>query len=148
MIGWKTLLVPVASLALACHHSNNDVPAGSALERCANVVALNAGARAEFDSAPPTLEKARLAIEKKAALARTIPGGFAGVYVASDGRTVVLLTDTSQARVALPALVPPLHAMYGATISFDNPAIQPATWNFAQLYAWYRYFRRVVPAAD
>ena len=68
-----------------------------------------------------------------AALARKVPGGFAGIlYV--DNKPVLLLTDPSQAAAAKEALAREIPW-------FDIPGAQvrKARWDFAQLYDWYAY---------
>jgi hypothetical protein len=71
--------------------------------------------------------------DRWAALARTVPGGFAGVlYI--DSKPVLMLTDPSQAGAAKEALVAEFP-------SFDirGAEVRKVRWDFAQLADWYDY---------
>lgn len=71
-----------------------------------------------------------------AALARRVPGGFAGVFY-DQGRPVLLLTDPSRAADAKAALASELPGFEIAAAE-----ARAARWTFAQLYDWYGYLRR------
>jgi hypothetical protein len=92
-----------------------------------------------LDSAARRLEHGRDA--RWAAIAREVPGGFAGFY-AEDGRLVVLLTDTLQKDAALRALAPLRQRSH---LDLANARVAPARWDFAQLHDWWAYIasRRV-----
>lgn len=92
-----------------------------------------------LDSAARRLEHGRDA--RWAAIAREVPGGFAGFYV-EDGRLVVLLTDTLQKDAALRALAPLRQRSH---LDLANARVAPARWDFAQLHDWWAYIasRRV-----
>jgi hypothetical protein len=66
-------------------------------------------------------------------LARTVPGGFAGVFYDSTHTPILMLTDPSKASAAKQALAGrigfPLH----------EAVVRRARWNFAQLVDWFDY---------
>ena len=72
--------------------------------------------------------------DRWAALAREVPGGFAGEML--EGGLVVFLVDTTQRDAALAAL-----AARGGLEGMDpkRVRVRKVRWNFAQLYDWYRY---------
>jgi hypothetical protein len=74
--------------------------------------------------------------EEKAAITRSIPGGFGGIshLWRQDSRTVIYLVDTTQLSSAVPALV-------SAGLLPDNPrvAVVQGRWTYSQLYDWFRY---------
>jgi len=72
-------------------------------------------------------------------IARTIPGGFAGVvYATAGGNPTILLTDTTQAASARAALKP-LLAQMNPMFDVDGAAVRQARWNAAQLLDWHHY---------
>jgi hypothetical protein len=71
--------------------------------------------------------------DKWADLARTVPGGFAGVlYV--DSKPVLMLTDPSQAGAAKEALAAEI-----PWFDIRGAEVRQARWDFAQLADWYNY---------
>lgn len=71
--------------------------------------------------------------DKWASLARTVPGGFAGVlYV--DSKPVLMLTDPSQAGAAKQAL-----AAEFPSFDIRGAEVRKVRWDFAQLADWYNY---------
>lgn len=79
-----------------------------------------------------------------AALAKEVPGGFAGVFQ-DKSQPVLLLTDPSRQTEAKAALAPYLANLYG----FDMATVEvrAARWNFAQLVNWHTYLFRHTPVA-
>jgi hypothetical protein len=79
-----------------------------------------------------------------AALAKEVPGGFAGVF-RDNSQPVLLLTDPSKQAEARAALQPYLANLYG----FDMATVEvrSARWNFAQLSNWYTYLFRHTPVS-
>lgn len=74
-------------------------------------------------------------------LARTVPGGFGGIYLQGE-TTTALLVDTTKGSEATPAIA----AVYQREIQ----RVAPARWTYAQLYDWKTYIisnvsRSVVP---
>lgn len=67
------------------------------------------------------------------ALARWVPGGFAGVYFENE-RSVLRLVDPSKAAEAK-------EAIGGRLPGYQVAGAEPraARWDFAQLYDWWRY---------
>jgi len=86
-----------------------------------------------LDSAARRLEHGRDA--RWAAMAREVPGGFAGFYV-EQGRLVVLLTDTLQKDAALRALAPLRQRSH---LDLADARVAPARWDFAQLHDWWAH---------
>jgi hypothetical protein len=86
-----------------------------------------------------------------ARLARTTPGGFAGVYfepVVRDQRgqptrgqrVVIRLARPNERSAALRALLPSLPATFGGlAVDSADVLIVPAKWDFEQLGEWRRY---------
>ena len=71
--------------------------------------------------------------EAWARLARTVPGGFAGVVYDTTIKTqVLMLTQPARAAEAEAALAKWLPGIGGATV-------REARWDFAQLVDWYNY---------
>ena len=68
-----------------------------------------------------------------AALARDVPGGFAGVFY-DGGRPVLLLTNPARAAAAKAALA---SRIPGFPVS--SAEVRPARWTFAQLVDWGSY---------
>jgi hypothetical protein len=97
---------------------------------------------------PRDLQHAHGATEAKVVLAHQVPGGFAGVYLTRAGQSVVLLTDTSQQRNALPVLDSLLTRIYRRSLHVRNAEVHAANWNFADLYAWQRYFAETLLGSD
>jgi hypothetical protein len=78
-----------------------------------------------------------------AAVARRVPGGFAGAWIGPGGRFTIGLVDTTQREAALAALhTDPLMPW---PVPLDA-AVVPARWNFAQLVDWDRYLTPVLVA--
>ncbi len=75
--------------------------------------------------------------DRWAALAREVPGGFAGTML--EGGLVVFLVDTTQRDAALAAL-----GARGGLAGRDpkRVRVRKVRWNFAQLYDWYGYLNR------
>jgi hypothetical protein len=86
-----------------------------------------------------------------ARLARTAPGGFAGVYFETmprdrrgqptrRQRVVIRLARPNERTAALRALLPKLPATFGGlSVDSTDVLIVPANWDFAQLDEWRRY---------
>jgi hypothetical protein len=71
-----------------------------------------------------------------AAVARRVPGGFAGAWIGPGGRFTIGLVDTTQREAAVAALhTDPLMPW---PVPLDAAAV-PARWNFAQLVEWDLY---------
>jgi len=66
-------------------------------------------------------------------LAKTVPGGFAGVFRDSLHRPVLLLTDPTRAAEAKQVM--------GRHLPFlsSDVDVRPARWDFAQLVDWFNY---------
>jgi hypothetical protein len=91
-----------------------------------------------------------------AALARDVPGRFAGLYFGSptppyigsvhgERRLVVLLADTSNVAGALAALEPHLDSILSPRrVRFGDAVVRKARWDFAQLLEWYHVLVPVV----
>lgn len=74
-----------------------------------------------------------------ARIARTIPGGFAGVVIdTATGNPTILLTDTTQEAAAKVALAPIL-AQINPYFDVAHAGARPARWNADQLLNWYHY---------
>jgi hypothetical protein len=82
--------------------------------------------------------------EYRVVLARTIPGGFGGMWTDSLGRRTIALVDLSQREAAVAALR--ADPNYGR-LTTDDMVVVPARWNFAQLVEWDFYLRSAVIAA-
>jgi hypothetical protein len=84
-------------------------------------------------------------------LARTLPGGFAGMYYqpierdargkpANMRRVVIRLSRPDERDAALPLLLPRMAPMlYGLVIDTSAVHVVAARWDFAQLDEWRRY---------
>ena len=71
----------------------------------------------------------------RAAIARSIPGGWGGLELRKPGRPYgIYLIDTTQRTAALAALL----AAGVDYISADTKAVQ-GRWTYAQIYDWFRY---------
>lgn len=79
-----------------------------------------------------------------AALAREVPGGFAGVFQ-DKSQPVLLLADPSRQTEAKAALAPYLTNLYG--LDMATVEVRTARWNFAQLVNWHTYLFRHTPVA-
>jgi hypothetical protein len=72
-------------------------------------------------------------------LARTAPGGFAGIlYTAPTDVPTILLTDTTKAAAAKDAIAAFLVAN-NVSLDVRNANVAPARWDAAQLLDWYYY---------
>jgi hypothetical protein len=143
--GRAALALPLLALGLACA----DATSPDAAERAASAGRVGA-CEGPAASLPPQLAAAlpapgaaRTPDARWAELARTVPGGFAGVmYDAppadgpprTTGRPVLMLVDPSRAAQAKAALVPHLPGFDVA-----GADVRAVRWDFAQLYDWYRY---------
>jgi hypothetical protein len=77
--------------------------------------------------------------DKWADLARTVPGGFAGVLRDSAQRVILRLTQPAlavEAKAALRTQLP---------VGLDNAIVQPARWDFGQLVDWFNYLLPRLP---
>jgi hypothetical protein len=72
-----------------------------------------------------------------ARLAKTTPGGFAGVFY-DAGKPVIMLTDPTQALAAKEAVAQSLASMF---LNFDlhKAEVRQARWDFAKLVDWFNY---------
>ena len=71
----------------------------------------------------------------RAAIARSIPGGWGGLELRETGRPYgIYLLDTTQRSAALAALM----AAGVQYISVDTKAVE-GRWTYAQIYDWFRY---------
>ncbi|MCR4339783.1 MAG: hypothetical protein NUW01_07850 [Gemmatimonadaceae bacterium] len=77
-----------------------------------------------------------------AALAKEVPGGFAGVFQ-DKAQPVLLLTDPSRETEAKAALAPYFINLYG--IDMATVEVRRARWDFAQLANWHTYLFRHTP---
>jgi hypothetical protein len=74
---------------------------------------------------------------ERAALSRTIPGGWGGLESRQPGRPFgIYLLDTTQRSAALSALL----AAGVKYISRDTKAVQ-GRWTYGQIYDWFRYIQ-------
>lgn len=96
-----------------------------------------------FDVTLP-LETNLRAHELFAALAKELPGGFAGVFH-DKGQPVLLLTDPAQSSTVKEALAPYLINL--GSIDLARAEVRAARWNFSQLSNWYTYIFRHTPVA-
>lgn len=94
-----------------------------------------------FDVTLP-LETYLRAHELFAALAKELPGGFAGVFHDKD-QPVLLLTDPAQSSTLKEALAP--YALNLSPIDLARAEVRPARWDFSQLSNWYTYIFRHTP---
>src|SRR5947208_477356 len=131
----RNSVVSLALLGLACAHPSPD-PRWTSLGRScpadAPVVDVPAAALDSLGLSIPA--PAVTPDDRWAALAREVPGGFAGMML--EGGLVVFLVDTTQRDAALAALA----ARRG--LEGRDPKrvrVRKVRWNFAQLYDWYRY---------
>jgi hypothetical protein len=79
--------------------------------------------------------------DKWADLARTVPGGFAGILRDSTHRLILRLTHpelAAEAKAALRAQLP---------VALDDAVVQPARWDFGQLVDWFNYLHPRLPVA-
>lgn len=91
-----------------------------------------------FDVTLP-LETYLRAHELFAALAKELPGGFAGVFHDKD-QPVLLLTDPAQSSTVKEALAP--YVLNLSPIDLARAEVRAARWDFAQLSNWYTYIFR------
>src|SRR5437870_2595617 len=131
----RNSVVSLALLGLACAHPSPD-PRWTSLGRScpadAPVVDVPAAALDSLGLSIPA--PAVTPDDRWAALAREVPGGFAGTML--EGGLVVFLVDTTQRDAALAAL-----GARGGLAGRDpkRVRVRKVRWNFAQLYDWYRY---------
>jgi hypothetical protein len=104
------------------------------------VIAVNdCSGPATSESTPITATFGRTIDDDWADVARTTPGGFAGViYATPGGDPTILLTDTTQAAAARSALKP-LLAQMNPMFDVSGAAVRQARWNAAQLLDWHHY---------
>ena len=98
---------------------------------------------AAFDVTIP-LETSLRNHELFAALAKAVPGGFAGVFQ-DKAQQVLLLTDPSRETEAKAALGPYITNLY--SLDLDAVDVRKARWDFAQLVNWHTYIFRHTPAS-
>ncbi len=67
-------------------------------------------------------------------IARTTPGGFAGLTSYPDGHRILMLTSPRDSAAAKAALVPLFPG-----VDVKGAVVQQARWTFAQLAEWYYY---------
>lgn len=79
--------------------------------------------------------------DKWADLARTVPGGFAGVLRDSAQRLILRLTQPALAAEAKAALRTQL------AVGIDAATVQSARWDFGQLVDWFNYLFPRLPLA-
>lgn len=70
--------------------------------------------------------------DRWAELARTVPGGFAGIFYDSTHTPILLLTQPAQAAAAHRALA-------GKIELPPDAVVRRARWDFAQLVDWFNY---------
>lgn len=99
---------------------------------------------AAFDVTLP-LETSLRNHELFAALAKEVPGGFAGVF-RNNSQAVLLLTNPARQAEAKAALEPYIANLYGIDMAAVD--VRTARWNFAQLVNWYTYLFRHTPVAE
>ncbi len=133
--GLAIAAVAVLGIGAACTR-----PRAATLPACdpeAPAVPLSA---ARSDSLRPLGADAYQTIDERSAdIARRAPGGYAGIFV-EQGRTVVLLADTSNRFATLAAVLPMVADAYGGrAVQAESVQVRKARWNFAQLYDWGRY---------
>jgi len=71
---------------------------------------------------------------ERAALSRTIPGGWGGLESRQPGPFGIYLLDTTQRSAAISALL----AAGVKYVSWDTKAVQ-GRWTYEQIYDWFRY---------
>ncbi len=145
--GLKTLL---ATLVLAAACSDPTQPPVEPIENIARELLRfpdcegpATSVDAAFDVTLP-LETYLRNHELFAALAREVPGGFAGVFQ-DKSQPVLLLADRSRETEAKAALAPYLTNLYG--LNMATVEVRTARWNFAQLVNWHTYLFRHTPVA-
>ena len=136
------------SASSACHRQGSSALAPS---RCTSATTLSPEARRFLNAGPAGFAAARTATERKAAIARQTPGGFAGSYAQDlnergEAKTVVvLLRDTTQRSAALAVLDTLLPRVYPRSVRLRIAMVRPATWDFSELYAWQQFLRVRMP---
>ena len=135
---YRTVLLCAVPLLAAC--SGTTEPAARPEPTPRNVILVNdCSGPATSESVPINESFGRTIDDDWADIARTTPGGFAGViYATPGGDPTILLTDTAQAAAAKSALKP-LFAQMGSQFPVSIAAVRQARWNAAQLLDWYHY---------
>ena len=88
-------------------------------------------------------DRPRTIDDRSAELARSAPGGYAGIY-RERGRLVLLLADTTELEATLRVLLPQVDALYGGRgPSRDSVQVRRVRWSFAQLHDWYLHLTNV-----
>jgi hypothetical protein len=127
-----SLITLALALAPACRAPNGEkrVWAESRFARC-NDNSTTRPAPNERTTAQPSIDSdSRLSRETA-----TLPGGFGGMF-AENGRTVVLLVDTSQRARAIEVL----RHLSGLPAPFEAQAVlREARWTFQDLVAWHQH---------
>ena len=82
--------------------------------------------------------------DRLASLAASAPGGFAGAYLESSGKTtphrlIVRLVRPQDREAALKALLPKIREINGAGIDRGGVVVSAARWDLSQLGEWRRY---------
>lgn len=78
-----------------------------------------------------------------AELARTVPGGFAGIFYDSTHTPILMLTQPARAAEARDSL---MRRMPG--LPFGSATVREARWDFAQLVDWYNYLLPRITVAN
>jgi len=138
---YRTLLFLSAVLVAAC--SDNSATGPGAADRMVTVndcrgpaTSLDPAIAATFTRPPVNVRNVN---DVWADIARTTPGGFAGISFEANGQSPkIYLTDVSQASAARTALAPILAQTY-PTFDVAHATIAAARWNSAQLLDWYLY---------
>lgn len=135
----STLWITSVALLAACSADNTGP--GLTNPGSADVISVNRcdGPATSFSSTSAATSPMPTIDEQWAQIARTNPGGFAGIVTnAGSSNPVVLLTDKS----ALKALIPILSATY-TQYDFSKAEARQVRWNSAQLLGWYYYLMGV-----
>jgi hypothetical protein len=89
------------------------------------------------DSLPPlTHGPTRSSDDDWADAARSIPGGWGGLFV-ENGTPTIFLVDPSKRAAAIAAM---RGRGIGSPLDLSQTRVKPGRWDFAQLADWYRYF--------
>lgn len=138
----RAILLLATALLAACSDNPATAPV-SAADRVVTVndcrgpaTSLDPAIAATFTRPPANMRNIN---DVWADIARTTPGGFAGIsYGIGGGSPTIFLTDISQAAAARTALAP-LLAQTNPTFDFAHAKIAQARWDSAQLLDWYLY---------
>ena len=136
---WTMVVGPASLLAMACS-SPGSVEPEPVLDPAPRFTCVSNAAAVDAPAAFRGIHDASVRVpdDNWAELARTLPGGFAGIYI-DNGKLVVNFVDPEAGKAALPQIMQSSSAQPADKTLWERPDLAAVRWNFAQMYEWQYY---------